>query len=72
MASAFCGVNTILPVAAPGPAGMPFVRSLPDLLAIFLASTSKSGCKSWLRSPAGMNFEEMASSLEIRPSWTMS
>ena len=62
-ASAFCGVNTILPVAAPGPAGMPLVSSLPALLAAFLASASNSGCNSWLRSPAGMNFDEIASSL---------
>ena len=41
-------------------------------LATFLASTSNSGCSNWLRSPAGMNFAEMASSGEIKPSWTMS
>ncbi len=30
IASAFCGEQTILPVAAPGPAGMPLVSSLSD------------------------------------------
>ena len=55
IASAFRGVKTILPVAAPGPALMPLASSLPALLAAFFASGSKIGCSSWFRSSAGMH-----------------
>ena len=66
ISTASSALNTILPLAAPGPAGKP----LPISFAPFALSRSKMGARIWLSESAGIRFT--ASSLEMNFSFTIS